>query len=190
MDIQIRSNVEVSKSDCSTVDDFSSFYKVHVKSIYRFFYFKTGIKVVAEDLTSECFIIFIENLQKVPSDIQNPKAFLYGIAKNVFLDYLKKKYKTEIPASSLSSEAVDFIDNCVQASFKSTSYEDILIKYLPRIPKKQRQILSMRFLDKLSLTEITDELGKNMNYVKTTQKRAFASIRRAIELDGIDQNVH
>jgi RNA polymerase sigma factor (sigma-70 family) len=45
------------------------------------------------------------------------------------------------------------------------------------LPEKQRIVISLRLIEKLSLKEIAQELGKNMNYVKTTQKRAIKNLK-------------
>ncbi len=161
----------------------SNFYSENVNRIYKFFLYKVGIKHVAEDLTSETFMMFVEHFKKNSNTINNLQGFLFGIANNVFKKYLQDKYKKEFLISSFFDDEINFVEHFVEEDLQSKSYEEILIKFLPRIPKKQRQILSMRFLDKLSLSEIAKLLNKNMNYVKTTQKRAFTSIRRAIELD-------
>jgi DNA-directed RNA polymerase specialized sigma24 family protein len=35
----------------------------------------------------------------------------------------------------------------------------------------------MRLIEKMSLDEICEKLGKNMNYVKTTQKRGIRNLK-------------
>lgn len=160
----------------------STIYDQEFDRIYSFFYYKTLSIDTAEDLTSETFLalanILSGNSQK---EIGNIKAFLFGIAKNVFVKYLQKKYRGEIPFSNLSEDFEDYLVDFVEKGEKSEPLEDKLIKYLDYIPKKQAVILHMRFIEKLSLKEIAEKLDKNMNYVKTTQKRAFKSLKDAIE---------
>jgi RNA polymerase sigma factor (sigma-70 family) len=55
--------------------------------------------------------------------------------------------------------------------------EDILLSRLELLPKKQRAVISMRLIEKLSLKEIAQKLDKDMNYVKTTQKRAIRNLK-------------
>ncbi len=160
----------------------STIYDSEFQRIYSFFYYKTLSKDIAEDLTSETFLV-LANILSGDSDkrIDNLKAFLFGIAKNVFVKYLQKKYRGEIPFSNFSDDFEDYVDSFVVEKEKSEPLEDKLIQYLKYLPKKQAVVLELRFIQKLSLQEICEKLGKNMNYVKTTQKRAFKSLRDIIE---------
>lgn len=160
----------------------STIYDSEFQRIYSFFYYKTLSKDLAEDLTSETFLV-LANILSGNSDkrIDNLKAFLFGIAKNVFVKYLQKKYRGEIPFSNFSDDFEDYVDSFVVEKEKSEPLEDKLIQYLKYLPKKQAVVLELRFIQKLSLQEICEKLGKNMNYVKTTQKRGFKSLRDIIE---------
>lgn len=160
----------------------STIYDSEFQRIYSFFYYKTLSKDLAEDLTSETFLV-LANILSGNSDkrIDNLKAFLFGIAKNVFVKYLQKKYRGEIPFSNFSDDFEDYVDSFVVEKEKSEPLEDKLIQYLKYLPKKQAVVLELRFIQKLSLQEICEKLEKNMNYVKTTQKRGFKSLRDIIE---------
>jgi len=160
----------------------STIYDSEFQRIYSFFYYKTLSKDIAEDLTSETFLV-LANILSGDSNkqIDNLKGFLFGIAKNVFVKYLQKKYRGEIPFSNFSDDFEEYVDSFVTEKEKSEPLEDKLIQYLPYLPSKQAAVLELRFIQKLDLQEICDKLGKNMNYVKTTQRRAFKSLKDAIE---------
>ncbi len=160
----------------------SKIYDDQFDRIYSFFYYKTLSKDTAEDLTSETFLTLANILANAKGkEIENIKAFLFGIARNTFIKYLQHKYKAEIPFSVFGENFEEYMDTFTKESKKAIPFEDRLIKYLEHIPKKQAVVLQLRFIEKLSLTEICQRLGKNMNYVKTTQKRAFKSLKDAIE---------
>jgi DNA-directed RNA polymerase specialized sigma24 family protein len=46
-----------------------------------------------------------------------------------------------------------------------------------QLPEKQRLVLKMRLIDKCSLHDICANLNKDMNYVKTTQKRGLHNLK-------------
>jgi DNA-directed RNA polymerase specialized sigma24 family protein len=48
------------------------------------------------------------------------------------------------------------------------------------LPDKQRAILMLRLVEKRSLSEICELTGKDMNYVRTTQKRGIARLRELV----------
>lgn len=163
-------------------NDLSLIYDSHFDRIYKFFYYKTLNQDIAEDLTSETFLTFVKLLNEEKS-IENPGAFLYGVAKNIFMQYLKKKYQEGIPFSSISDNFEDFVTETVSESSDAETPEEKLLKIMDKIPLKQREIIRMRFIEKLKLEEICEKLGKDMNYVKTTQKRGLKSIRKVLELN-------
>lgn len=160
-------------------DQVAELYDATVEKIYRFFYYKVLNREVAEDLTSQVFTTFIKKI-KESNTITNPKAFLYGVAKNIFLVHLKQAYR--LPAQSIEAEEFeDIVDTSLSEDEKPTSIIDMLEALLPQFPDKQRYVLKLRFVDKLSISEIAEKLGKDQNYVSTTQKRAFQTLREILK---------
>lgn len=157
-------------------------YKDNFKSIYKFFYYKTYSKEIAEDLSSEVFLTFAEIL-KNQKEVENIQAFLYGIAKNIFIRFLQEKYNKEINLSTLPENFEEFAIKEVKRADLS-DYEDKLKALLKFIPEKQRDVLELRFVQKLTLSEICQKINKDMNYVKTTQKRGMKSIKEIVRKHG------
>jgi RNA polymerase sigma-70 factor (ECF subfamily) len=168
-----------------TVSEIETIYEGFFEVIYKFFYYRTLSKEIAEDLTSETFIQFVKGL-KEGKEIENHRAYLFGIAKIIFTNYLRQKYKDSIPFSQISEDFEDYLVDTVKERDNAPSNEDLLIKFLDRVPPAQREVLKLRFLEKNTLSEICTILKKNMNYVKTTQKRGLKSLRQLIEMDTPD----
>lgn len=126
---------------------------------------------LAEDLTSQCFLRFAKEISS--KDVENPKAYLFGIAKNLMLDFLRNKYK-------LDEQVLDEELEIVEEEEPEIHILEHLEKILPELPVKQAEVLRLRFIEKLSLSEIAQKLAKNVNYVSTTQKRGFQSIRKLL----------
>ncbi|MEP7103978.1 MAG: RNA polymerase sigma factor [Candidatus Dojkabacteria bacterium] len=169
-------NKRVSKNDLSLI------YDSHFDRIYKFFYYKTLNKNIAEDLTSETFLTFVKLLNE-HKQVDNITAFLYGVGKNIFMQYLRKKYQEGIPFSALDENFEEYAAEVVRTAENEETPEEKLLKILDQIPSKQREVIRLRFIEKLGLEEIAQKLGKDMNYVKTTQKRGLKSIRQALELN-------
>jgi RNA polymerase sigma-70 factor (ECF subfamily) len=154
------------------------FYDEHIDKVYRFFYFKSLNVHTAEDLTSQTFLAFVE--QTSIREIDEPTKYLYGVMRNIWLGFLRAKYE------SVLADLVD-IDNFedyVSTVNDQESSEDLpqrLRKYIELLPEKQRKVLVMRVINDMSVKDIAKELGKDRNYVKTTYKRAIASLRSIIK---------
>jgi RNA polymerase sigma factor (sigma-70 family) len=153
-------------------------YEVNFEKIYRFFYYKTLSRDIAEDLTSETFLRFVEevNKRKHQEAIENYHKYLFGIARIVFLTYLRKKYN-----GATVNVAPQYFDQYVQEFLEDVgetpTLEERAIKYIERLPEKQKIVASMRLIQKMSNREIAEKLGRNANYVKVTFKRAMKSMK-------------
>ena len=73
------------------MDDNQSFYENYADRIYSFCYYRTGIREVAEDITSEAFLRFYssDGWHK-----PNPIAYLYVICRNLIIDHYRQQHKT------------------------------------------------------------------------------------------------
>lgn len=154
-------------------------YDDHAEKLYRFFFFKIRDQEAAEDLTSETFHQFIKKVKK--TNVTEPTAFLYGIAQNLFKQFLRKKY--QLPTCLFLEENCDFtayLEDYIEQENQPETPEAQLQKYLPLLPDKQREVIELRLIQKLTPTEIAKKVQKNLNYVRTTQKRAIKNLRRII----------
>lgn len=161
--------------------DISLLYDLHFDRVYKFFYFKVLSKEIAEDLTSETFMSFANALNK-KKEILEPEKYLYGIAKHVFIKYLKAKYKQPLPFSAFPGDFEEYMQNFVMQNEATDLWEDKIKPHLEKLPEKQQVVMKLRLLEKLTLGEVADRLGKNMNYVKTTQKRGIKTLKKIIAL--------
>lgn len=155
-------------------------YEENVATVYGFFMSKTWHKQTAEDLTSDVFVATFEQLRST-KNISDPKRYLYGVMKLKWLTYLREKYtKNQIVSVENIDNFSSYVDEEI-SKVKERSVIDRALPYIDRLPSSQREVLMLRYRDGLSLQEICDTLKKNMNYVKTTQKRGINSIRQLVE---------
>jgi RNA polymerase sigma-70 factor (ECF subfamily) len=165
-------------------DQLATIYDEHFRKIYRFFYYKVLSRELAEDLTADTFMKFVEMSQTKtehglhPEAIRDPVKYLYGIAKLVLLEELKQKYHSikSIPIES-ESDFGSYVENYLEEVDEVQTPEELAAKSIEQLPEKQKRIITLRLLEKKSLTEICELLGKDMNYVKTTQKRALHNLK-------------
>lgn len=118
-------------------------YEVQYDKIYRYCYFKVSNAAVAEDITQETFLRFLEN----STYKENGKAlnYLYTIARNLCIDEYRKRVTEELPDELAEETGVDgmaesVIDGLVmrQALEKLTPMERelVLLRYVNEVPVK------------------------------------------------------
>jgi RNA polymerase sigma-70 factor, ECF subfamily len=162
-----------------TDQELERLYNEHFRKIYRFFYYKILSREQAEDLTSDTFMRFVEMLEdKHASEVRDPVKYLYGIAKLVLLQHLKLKYNSirSIPIEA-EQDFGSYVDEFLDEVDSAPTPEELALKYIDQLPEKQRLILKLRLIEKNSLRDICTKLDKDMNYVKTTQKRGLYNLK-------------
>lgn len=159
-------------------------YETYFDDIYRFFYIKLSSRENAEDLTSEVFLALAEKIRDEIVEIDSVRAYLYGIARNMLARHLRRKY-TEVVTTN---EKIDFFAYAQGVLAETTSdkkYTKFIRRFIDKLPRKQKLILHMRLVERLTLKTIAEKIGKNMNYVKTTQKRGIFNLKKYLAEDGL-----
>jgi RNA polymerase sigma factor (sigma-70 family) len=151
------------------------FYDEYVDKVYKFFYIKSLNKQIAEDLTSETFVSFLNQIDS--KQVEDRKKYLYGIMRNVWLEFLKDKYKTQLNNveqinnfEQYAAQTIKFFDETEEPISRLQPFVDLL-------PEKQREVLVMRAYKSMNIKETAENLGKDTNYVKKTYSRALKSLR-------------
>lgn len=153
--------------------ELETLYRENVSLIFRYFRLRTFSKEVAEDLTSEVFLRFAAKYE-----VNSTRAYLYGIAKLVFLEYLKKKYKQELPLGDEIANFASHVEDFVSENNNADSRQKMLRELIEKLPEKQKEVIQLRLNEHLDISEICEKLGKDSNYVRTTQKRALANLKK------------
>ncbi|HKY05631.1 MAG TPA: RNA polymerase sigma factor [Blastocatellia bacterium] len=71
-------------------DAFAALYRKRHGAVYRFALQMSGSPAIAEDVTQEVFLVLIREARSYDSSRGSLSAFLYGIARNYVLRYLKR----------------------------------------------------------------------------------------------------
>lgn len=158
----------------------SDLYEAHVRTVYGFFMSKTFHRELAEDLTSEVFIAAFEQFGQPNRTIENKEKYLYGIMKIVWTRHLRIKYAQPVDTVENIEDFAGYVVSELQST-RERSLIDRALPYIQQLPEHQREVMLLRFRDGLSLREIATKLNKDMNYVKTTQKRGLASLRKTVQ---------
>lgn len=161
----------------------TTLYETNARKIYGFFMAKTFNQSLAEDLTSEVFTTAYEQFRNPGRDIEDKQKYLYGVMKLSWTRYLRQKYANlEDPVDNIEDFS-GYVDETVQETM-GRSLIDRALPYIAQLSETQQAVLLLRFRDGRSLPEICVQLKRDMNYVKTTQKRGLASLKKLVNSDG------
>lgn len=114
--------------------------------IYKYCYFRTKNKQLAEDLTQETFLKFFNQNSYISRG--KPLAYLYTIAKNLCIDTYNKKQTEPLKENIVSED----IFNKVDTNFAVTHA-------VKSLPNNMQEIILLRFANELSMSEISGITG-------------------------------
>lgn len=174
--------------------DEESFTKIidrYIDQINNFSYRLTGNRDEAEDITQDTFLKVWKNLNKYRLE-ENFKTWIFTIARNTAIDYLRKKknfvfsdFENESGENSITDNLKDpapLPDELIQ---KATD-KKVLEKILKEIPFSQKEVLLLYYNEDLTFDEIGKVLNKSINTVKSQHRRALIKLREMLDKETWD----
>jgi RNA polymerase sigma-70 factor (ECF subfamily) len=137
-----------------------------------------------EDVTSEVFLAVFTGLGRFTGGQSDFRSWVFTIAHRRLVDQWRANGRTpesiawedkRDPRSAASAEE----DALVQLG------EDRVRQLLAGLSEDQRDVLLLRILGDLTVDQVAEALGKRSGAVKALQRRALASLRRALESEGV-----
>lgn len=159
-------------------------YDLYIDQLFRFIYFKVGSREEAEDLSSVVFLkcwnyIYEGNLQEDKS----LKALLYKIARNTIIDhYRQQKNHATVPLEHTEAIAVpDTEQDPMEEVATAIDFEKVIVEKLPLLKEEYREVIILRFMNELSISEIAGVLGKTSGNIRVMIHRALASLQQLVK---------
>lgn len=141
--------------------------------IYHFLVYYTQSKDV-EDLVQECFLKALKGIHQFEGK-SDPKTWLVSIARRIAIDHHRRKQKlTQLPKSNLQQ-----IPSQTHLENQVIQKEEIQQVYMAinEMKKKDREVLILRGIMELSVTETAEILGWSKNKVNLTLHRALKKLQ-------------
>lgn len=167
---------------------FIDFYNKQVDKIYRFIYFRVGSEETAQDLASEAFLKLWQsasgggqNLSNRRVKVENPRALLYQIARNLVTDFYRQKPAFE---AILTSDHPDFLEipsqeDLMEKINRESELEQIK-EAVKKIPAEQQEAVLLRYLDEMEVKEIAQILNKSEGAVRVLVHRGLESLKKVL----------
>jgi len=164
---------------------FVKIYDKYARPLYRFIYLKVNSREDSEDLTSEAFFRFWENVRKEKQvKIENPRALLYRIADNLVTDFYRKKGRQGTIKDSAEKDLSNLEDNRqldLNERVNLSSDIEQIKQGLSRLKNIYQNVIIWRYLDEFSHKEIAQILGKTEGAVRVLVYRALRELKKKME---------
>ncbi len=165
---------------------FGQLYDRYVDTVFRFIYFRVNDRALAEDFTSETFLRALRRIGTITYQGRDIGAWFITIARNIVLDHMKSaRHRLEITTA-------DTVEGNLQGHDQTQSTENAvldtlaserLMEAVAKLGDEQRECITLRFIQGLSVSETAAVMGKNDGAIKALQHRA---VRKLADLVGGD----
>ncbi len=168
----------VGRAQKGDADAFAALYEEFAPQVQRFLARRLyGPDDVAEDLTADIFVKVFEKLDRYDDRGQPFAAWLFRVARNHLVDYLRLLPRRA--ACSLDAAAE------IRAPRSEGALGQVLDSHtleaaLARLTPVQRQAVTLRFLDGKNTAETAAIMGHSEDSVKKLQARGLLGMRRAL----------
>jgi RNA polymerase sigma-70 factor (ECF subfamily) len=133
----------------------------------------------AEDLAQEVFVKLWQALPRYDGRAQL-STWIYAITRNAAISTLRSRRRSV----SLSDPGV-LAEVEVVVAVPAVSADDVALRrHVEGLPEKQRQAVTLYYLDERSVDEVAAMMGMPVNTVKTHLHRARASLATALGAAG------
>lgn len=161
----------------------SALYERYRVGIFRYLYYRTSDLQVAEDLTSEVFLRMLRSLDKYQPTGVSFDAWLFQIARNVAIDhYRKSRHRQHLPLNDEMVAKGERVERSVEFELISEN----LAEALAQLNETQRDVIVMRFVVGMRISQVAQMLQKSEDAIKGLQRRGLISLRNILS----DWEVH
>ena len=152
--------------------------------LVRYLLYLTGRREYAEDLAQETWVRVLQRGSQY-NGRQRFDPWLFAIARNLAIDYLRKKRKG-VQTASLPNDrdAMLLLPTSGPSPFEAAARSEDAIRLagqLQILSPLYREALLLRFQEELSLPEIAQVLGAPVTTVTSRIYRGLAALRSAFE---------
>ena len=155
---------------------FATLYEEYSPLVFRFLRRRVdGADEVVEDLAEDVFLKVYEKLDRYVERGLPFTAWLYRIAHNHLVDYLRSRPR--YTAHSLDDVA-EVAERHAPAAYGRVLDQQSLEPAMARLTPEQRQAVEFRFLQGQSVAETARSMSRSEEAVKKLQARALANLRR------------
>jgi RNA polymerase sigma-70 factor (ECF subfamily) len=157
---------------------FAAIYEQYSPLVYRFLRRRLdGSDEVVEDLAEDVFVKVYEKLDRYVERGLPFTAWLYRIAHNHLVDYLRSLPR--MTAHSLDDVA-EVPEVAASAAYSRVLDRQSLEPAMARLTPEQRRAIELRFMEGMSVAETSQAMGRSEEAVKKLQARALANLRRSL----------
>lgn len=150
-------------------------FHAYSQDVYRFLVYYTG-RTDIDDLVQETFVRALKAMQRRAEMIENPKTWLFAVARNVAIDERRRAKLIDWLPDVFLQHLVSR-DKTPEESLELSENKRLLYEILNQLKRSYRDVLILRGIKGLSSKETAEVLGWTEAKVNLTMHRAMKAIQ-------------
>ncbi|MGG1675608.1 RNA polymerase sigma factor SigW [Neobacillus sp. NRS-1170] len=167
-------------------DAFGEIVEIYKNSVYQLCFRMLGNKHEAEDVAQEAFIRAYVNIKSFNQELKF-STWLFRIATNLCIDRMrKKKPDYYLDAEVAGTEGLTMYSQIPsntplpEKELESLELQETVQKEILKLPEKYRSAIVLKYVEELSLNEISEILDLPLGTVKTRIHRGREALRQQL----------
>lgn len=162
----------------TTKAHFLTVYDQYANDIFRFCRLKVAGTEIAEDITQEVFMRFWQQL-RTKTKIQNERALLYTIARNLVIDWYRKRKESSLDV--LEEQGIEFASGDHHTMEQSAQMNEVLA-VVNQLDTPSREVLLLRYVEGLTPKDIAVITGESANAISVRINRAIKKVQELLHV--------
>jgi RNA polymerase sigma-70 factor (ECF subfamily) len=166
-------------------EQFSDFYRDHLRDVYNYTYYRTGNHHDAEDLTTQTFIQAYRHFGRARAESNGRplRPWLIRIAHNLAANYYRDRSRK--PTSALEDAEVIGGTHDTERIVEGREEATRLLEAVRSLPDDRREAMIMRFALGMGNREIARTLGRTEGATKVLIHRAIKQLEKGMAEGGL-----
>jgi len=170
LDLCLENEAQLIEKARSDPNAFIALYEYYLPHLYRYSYYRTKDKQQAEDVVSQTFLNAMENISGFKQKGIPFGHWLYRIAGNIiYHGYKRTAREISLPEHGHSAD-IDIAPEQMD-----------LLRFLHELPQAQQQVLTLRYIQDLSIRDVARVMNRSEGAVKQLALRGLRALRERMD---------
>jgi RNA polymerase sigma-70 factor (ECF subfamily) len=158
-------------------DTFERLFEEHAAHLYSFLAYRTGNRVLAEDLLSETFERMLRSRKRLDPRPDSERRWMYTIALNLLRDQARRNAHERLALRAVGMPSPLRATAASDPALAAVDQRDQLQRALSNLSDREREAIALRFGGDLKLRDVARVLGEGESAVEGRIYRALAKLR-------------
>ena len=151
--------------------DITTIYNEYHDKVMGYIYARLNSKEDAEDLCQDVFVKVHSKLESFDPEKSSVSTWIFSITRNSVIDF----YRTSHPIVEIDESIPE--DGSIEDGVVNDETLEELAAALEKLPLELRQIIVLRYYDRIPLTEIGKKMNLSYGSIKLRHAKALQMIR-------------